>query len=60
MIDIEPGLVKCLAGIILNNELFSNGFINKLLMHMNESDYEQYNEFIIKHQPRTKHIKIEL
>jgi len=42
-------VVRCLAGIVLNVQLHRGGFVNKLLIDMNEHEYQEYIKFLETH-----------
>ena len=42
----EDALFKCMSLIVLNQYLFTNGLYDKLLMEMNEQDYQKYLVFL--------------
>ena len=45
-VHIQNQIIKCLAGILLNHDLYINGMINKLLIDMSEEEYKQYLKFL--------------
>ena len=45
-VHVYNQMIKCLAGILLNHDLYINGMINKLLIDMNEEEYKLYQRFL--------------
>jgi hypothetical protein len=42
----EVALLKCMSCIVLNRYLFINGLYDKLLIEMDEQDYDNYLIFL--------------